>query len=147
MAKASPRLETAVTPELEGLGYKKIDASVYKAVWSTDDVEHFVYLSENKKITLVLSADFGMRNPEAEAFSVRSIRTYGGELFKVWEHTETTSCAMRFSFGRLQPENWPIQVRNFSSLQIARQLSAFIADRLLPVVKHINTLEKLLALL
>src|SRR5690349_10184289 len=73
---------------------------VYRAGWSTDEVEHFIYLSEIRKREIVLKSDFGLRNASAEVFSCHIIRAYGGSLFSEVQCDEPDSCTMRFAFAR-----------------------------------------------
>jgi hypothetical protein len=145
--KSFQKLEVDLIPVLAEAGYDQLDARIYKASWSTVGVEHFIYFSQYEKHGRIFSGDFGIRNPIAEAFSVRSIRTYGGDLFRIWDHVVETSCAMRFSFGRLEPGSWPIAVSSISTSQLPQHLRQFIQDRLHPAVGHITTAECLLALL
>src|SRR5882672_11074378 len=65
-----------------------IRTNVYKAKWSTDEVEHFVYLSAIKNRGMVLKSDFGLRNFVAEVFACRIIHSYGGDLFKEFKCDE-----------------------------------------------------------
>jgi hypothetical protein len=146
MASASRKVEGLLAPVFSRAGYKQVDASVYKALWSTDEVEHFIYLFENMKAgSNLLKPDFGIRNPGAEAFSVHSIRKYGGELFSIWKHNEATSCTMGFSFARLEPASWPAS--NLSGQRLIDTFERSVTERLLPFVRHITTFEKLLQLL
>ena len=114
MPTASAMIETHLTPALFESGYERVSEGVYKAVWSTVEVEHFVYAFDSSRNPddpngrHTLSGDFGMRNGVAERFSCRAIRTYGGEIFRLFNCAEPTSCAMRFSFARLEPSGWPV---------------------------------------
>src|SRR5215467_46288 len=92
--------EGATTPVLLRAGYEQIDTLTYKARWSSADVEHFIYFEEGGKTKGLFSGYFGIRNAEAEAFSVDAIRRYSGEFhFQVLRYNERTTCTMRFYFG------------------------------------------------
>jgi hypothetical protein len=57
--------------------YPGLDVFIYKALWSTSEVEHFIYFSQNPKQKTVVMGQFGIRNPEVEAFGITAIRKYG----------------------------------------------------------------------
>jgi hypothetical protein len=153
MPTASAMIETSVTPALLESGYEHLGEGVYKAVWSTVEVEHFVYAFDsprdqddpNRRHTL--SGDFGMRNGVAEQFSCKAIRTHGGEIFRLFNCAESTSCAMRFSFARLEPLGWPISGPGLSGIGIAKRFRAFMTEQLVPTIGHVRTIGDLLALL
>jgi hypothetical protein len=153
MPAASVMIETSITPALVESGYERLSEGVYKAVWSTVEVEHFVYVFDsprnldepNRRHTL--SGDFGMRNGVAERFSCRAIRAYGGEIFRLFNCAEPTSCAMRFSFARLEPLGWPISRPGLSGKELAERFRAFMTEQLVPTIGHVRTVGDLLALL
>jgi hypothetical protein len=107
-------IEASVNPVLLDVGYERVDEGVYRALWSTLDVEDFIYIFgdvrdfDDIKRRDTLTGDFGIRNPVAESFSCNAIHAYGGEIFRLFKCAEPTSCAMRFSFARLEPSRWPI---------------------------------------
>jgi hypothetical protein len=37
-------IEASVNPVLLDVGYERVDEGVYRALWSTLDVEHFIYI-------------------------------------------------------------------------------------------------------
>src|SRR5262245_23789185 len=104
-------IEMLLAPVFQRAEYRQfsisVDVSVYKALWSTNDVEHFIYLSQYLKDGRTrFNPEFGIKNPPAEVFGIDSIRKYGGDLFKNWPHIVTTSYTMGCSFGRLEPGGW-----------------------------------------
>jgi hypothetical protein len=135
MPTASVMIETSLTPALLESGYERLSEGVYKAVWSTVEVGHFVYVFDNPRNLdepnrrHTLSGDFGMRNGVAERFSCRAIRAYCGEIFKLFNCAEPTSCTMRFTFARLEPLGWPISPPGLSGMELAKSPSGdFIKD-------------------
>jgi hypothetical protein len=146
-------IEAYVNPALRDAGYECVDKGVYRALWSTVEVEHFIYVFGNPrsfddpKRTDTVSGDFGIRNSVAEAFSCNAIHTYGGEIFNLFKCAEPTSCAMRFSFGRLEPSGWPILRPLLSGKELGERFRAFVAEHLIPTIGRVTTLGDLLALL
>jgi hypothetical protein len=145
--------EASVNPVLLDGGYECVGEGVYRALWSTLDVEHFIYIFgdlgdlDDPERRDTLTGDFGIRNQVAEAFSCNAIHAYGGEIFRLFKCAEPTSCAMRFSFARLEPSRWPIPRRDFLGKEIAERFRGFIAGRLIPTIGRVVTLGDLLGLL
>jgi len=153
MPTASAMIETHLTPALFESGYERVSEGVYKAVWSTVEVEHFVYAFDSSRNPddpngrHTLSGDFGMRNGVAERFSCRAIRTYGGEIFRLFNCAEPTSCAMRFSFARLEPSGWPVSRPGLSAAEPSERFHAFMTEELVPTIGHVRAVGDLLGLL
>jgi hypothetical protein len=126
---------------------------VYKASWSTEEVEHFIYVSDHRgdltdpKHEGQVFASFGIRNAAAEEFSCNAIHAYGGEVLKLFKCGEATSCAMRFGFERMDPVGWPIRSRGPPRDAIPEWFRVFITEHLAPTVGHVRTLPDLLGLL
>jgi hypothetical protein len=129
------------------VGYERLGKGVYKACWSTNEVEHFLYVSRDPNRSDVVSGEFGIRNRVAEAFGCNAIHAYGGEIFKLFKCGEPTTCAMNFSFGRLEPRGWPIRCASFSGKEVGERFLTLITEHLIPTVGHIATLADLLAVL
>jgi hypothetical protein len=87
--------------ELEAIGYDRLRKYAYRASWSTAEVEHFLYLGKDSR--QYFTAEFGLRNPAAEEFSVEAIAKYGHSNFQLWlkERDPATACSVRFEFERL----------------------------------------------
>jgi hypothetical protein len=146
-------IETSVNPVLLDVGYERVDEGAYRALWSTLDVEHFIYIVgdlrdfDDPKRSDTLTGDFGIRNPVAERFSCNAIHAYGGEIFRLFKCAEPTSCAMRFSFARLEPSRWPILRPGLSGKELGERFRGFIAGHLIPTIGRVGTLSDLLGLL
>src|SRR5262249_32628055 len=61
--------------------YPGMDVFIYKALWSTREVEHFIFFSQDPMQKAAIIGQFGVRNPQVEAFSIAAIREYGGQVF------------------------------------------------------------------
>src|SRR5262245_49837430 len=119
--------EDATTPILQQAGYAKVDILTYKARWSSKDVEHFIYFEEGGKTKGLFSGSFGIRNGDAEAFSVNAIRRYSGEFhFQVLRYDQRTTCTMRFPFGFLVPPLWYVEAQLLSKSQIEKSVEHII---------------------
>jgi hypothetical protein len=147
MTKISSIIEDWVDPILVENGYACIDECVYKATWGSSSVEHFIYLSELQKSKDMITGEFGIRNYVSEVFSCNAIRAYGGEIFKEFKCGELTSCAMRFSFAKLEPSRWPVHFASISGKLLGQRFHDFIVGYLVPTFGHVTQLEGLLDLL
>lgn len=71
--------DTLMKRELAALGYERLSRFVYRASWSTPEVEHFLYFCKDSR--QYFGADFGLRNPEADRFAFDSMVKYGHPNF------------------------------------------------------------------
>src|SRR5262245_45608487 len=99
-----PRFDSkSMKREMRAIGYAQITKGIYKATWSSDDVEHFIYLESDSRRYLV--ARFGLRNVPVEEFGVASIIKYGhpnwGIMMQEHPRDSVTACNMRFEFSRI----------------------------------------------
>jgi hypothetical protein len=140
--------EIATTPILQQAGHEKVDILTYKARWSSADVEHFIYFKEGGKTKGLFSGYFGIRNTEAEAFSVNAIRRYSGEFhFQVLRYNEHTTCTMRFYFGVFVPPLWDIYAPTLSTSEIGKLVEDIVTKHVCPAIQGVTTIEKLMSLL
>jgi hypothetical protein len=134
--------EIAINEALSDRGYKRMKRFTYRALWSKPEVEHFLYLEFHGTPKHLLTARFGFRNLPAELFSLRSIRSYGGELYRLvrQRHDERFDCAMNFSFGRLRSpvRRWSLNTPDFSGSELAARVKSEIEDLLLPRIQGVR---------
>ena len=134
------------TQSLSELGYQPLHDRVYRATWSTPDVEHFIYLTGGSQ---GVSAAFGVRNQCADRFARREIIKYGGDtIARALEHEydERSSCTMRFSFSLFDPF-WSRPIRSLFDPILGPKMHRMVTERIFPAVKDVVTIDKLLCLL
>jgi hypothetical protein len=142
------RLETAVAPVMLQEGYEKVDGLTYKARWGTSDVEHFIYFEEGGKTTGLFSGLFGIKNSDAEAFSVDAIRRYSSEFhFKVLRYDQHTTCTMRFPFHQFTPPLWSLHVSLQSDRDIGAAVRRIVVEHVHPAVSDVTSADELLSIL
>jgi hypothetical protein len=130
--------ENVISRPLADLGYKRVKRYVYRALWSSEDVEHFLYFSTWGAPKDYLTTYFGLRNPRAELFGVRSILAYGGHLYRLMRRDAGTDCCMKFSLGMLagwQPRA-SIYLPATSGPQIAATITKSVRGPLFPLVER-----------
>jgi hypothetical protein len=131
------------------VGYQRLRRHVYRANWSSREVEHFIFFELYGRPKEYLTADFGFRNKEAQAFALRSIRAYGGEIYQMMRQDESSHCPMRFSLGQLAM--WrtrsSLKISAMSGVELAEKIKIDIQELLFPVVRGVTTLDRLLSLL
>src|SRR5437773_2362930 len=93
--------EVAITTCLRELGYECLSPLSLQAIWSTAEVEHFLFFSTYGPSKSFLTVDFGLRNADAQSFGASSIQTYGGEAYHLVAQDERKQCYMRFPLGKL----------------------------------------------
>ena len=137
--------ENVLVTALNAVQYERIAQLIYKANWSTPEVEHFLFFSVHGSPEQFLNAHFGFRNPAAQDFSFRSILKYGGEAFRLLKQDSRTDCFLRFSFHRLQPtRRWSLHISEFSAPELSRLLEVTIRERLFPAIRAVTGLRELL---
>jgi hypothetical protein len=138
-----------VLDAMAGLGYKRVKRYVYRASWSTCDVEHFIYFYTWGTPKHFVSVNFALRNPGAEQFGERIIRRYGGSVYQLMRHDPSTHCFMSFSLEMLagwEPRS-SIYLPDSSATHIARTVTESVRGRVFPLVHDVTTTEPLLKFL
>lgn len=141
--------EALVSRTLADLGYERVKRFGYRASWSTEEVEHFLYFDLWGTPRNFLTAYFGLRNPRAEAFGDRSILALGGYLYHLRQYDARTHCWMKFSLGMLagwQPRS-SIYLPDVTGPEIAETITASVRGGLFPLVANVTTADRLLTLL
>jgi hypothetical protein len=139
--------EPALKAALAEIGYRRLKRHVYRADWSTE-VEHFLFFQLYGAPKDYLAADFGFRNRAAQSFALRSIQTYGPELYRMIGHEEPYDCFMRFSLGGLVG-TWGMR----SSLTISSMPGPALADKikrdieqcLFPFIRQMTSSDRLVS--
>lgn len=131
------------------IGYECVKCHIYRAEWSTLEVEHFVYFQIYGTQGEYLAADFGIRNEEAESFAVRSIQAYGGDIYQLLRHDDRTDCFMRFSIGELASwgGNSSLKLSTMLVAEISEKIKDDIVQQLFPFVRSVTGANRLLSLL
>jgi hypothetical protein len=131
------------------LGYKQLKKYTYRAEWSASDVEHLVYYSLYGTPEDFITADFGVRNKEAELFAIGAIKRYGGDLYQLLRYDDESDTFMKFSLGTLaswEPRS-SIKISAITQDALARKIQTDIREKLFPIVAGIRNIDDLLSFL
>ena len=137
--------------ELLAIGYDRFRKYIYRASWSTAAVENFLYFGKDSR--QYFSAEFGLRNPDAEEFGIEAITKYGHPNHQLWlrERDATTACSMTFEFDRfdkLSRNSWSrVRLPEISGDELASLVAGFVRQNLLPIVASVTDLQSYLAFL
>lgn len=136
--------------ELAAIGYDRFRKYIYRASWSTGEVEHFLYFSKDSR--QYFSAEFGLRNPDADQFGVETMVKYGHSNFQAWaKQRDAMTCSMTFEFDRfdkLSRNSWPrVRLPEISGHDLANLVTGFIRQNLLPIFANVTDLQNYLAFL
>jgi hypothetical protein len=138
-----------LTSAMATIGYLPMEPCVYRAEWSTPQVEHFIYILFYGEPKAYLTADFGLRNGDAQAFALRSIRKFGGELYQLMRHDEPSHNPMRFSLGRFL--SWgprgSLKISTISAEDLGKRIASDVRTHLFAFIRDVTTLERLLTTL
>jgi hypothetical protein len=154
----------AIDQAMAAVGYNRINKyvaeiasvhrpSIYKASWSSKEVEHLVYLGSDVARHQYFVGQFGIRASAVEKFAIESVIKYGHSNYRVLleQYEPEVSCMMIFGFSRFDLAEAKIPQRVlFSSIataEFAETMSFFMNQRLLPVIRQVTTFENLLRFL
>jgi hypothetical protein len=140
--------EASLKVALAEIGYRRLKRHVYRGEWSTE-IEHFLYFRLTGTPKEFISANFGIRTKDADAFAHRAITAYEGEIFRLFPvGKDPDNCVMRFTFGQLA--SWSGTARLYipamSGPALAAKIQHDIARILVPVVRQVTTLDRFLGL-
>lgn len=141
--------EVALRTVLADIGYSRLKRHVYRADWSTPDVEHLMYFLLYGTPKDFLTVDFGLKNLRAEIFAIKEIKKYGGVLYQTLRYDELIDTFMRFSLGTLA--SWglraSIRISAMTGSELAKKIRGDIDEKLLPIIRNVRTLNDLLSVL
>ena len=129
---------------VETFGYVRVRSQTYRANWSTEDIEHFLYFIEYGKRKDYLMADFGIRHCAAEMFGKMCILKYGGNIYQShFNFQSDTNCLMKFSLGNLAKwgSRWSLNIRDMGEWEFNDSILVSIRDFLIPIVRSILTIK------
>ena len=146
-----PFLEKALNRVLAEVGYGRVRRYVYRANWSTSDVEHFVYFESWGQPRCFIGGDFGFKNPVADEFSRACLLKYVPFLaqFDAYKRLDKYDCLIRVDFSHLrQPfRRFALSIPEKSDTEVASAIRHEIEGFLLPLVRPITDLSSLLTAL
>jgi hypothetical protein len=135
---------TPIENVLLSFNYKRVRKFVYKATWSSPQVEHFIYLEKFHRRKTTFAGLYGVRNPSADLFAVQSLRQYGNELFhNMLRYDAKVECMMSFDFWIFSGEQRPWMINLDDGIAGAETLQVAIKEHLLPLIGKITTLQTL----
>jgi hypothetical protein len=140
--------ERSMASGLAELGYLRLKKQVYRASWSSTDVEHFLFLSLYGGGNY-FTCEFGLRNSAAERFAVDCLRLFAGPVFRDVRFDPRFDCRMRFSLGALAawPSRSSLLITAMSDAALTDKMKSDIKDLLFPVVRSVLSAEDLFSFL
>lgn len=117
-------------------------AHCYRATWSNEEVEHFLYLGRDIKQRRYFVGQFGFRCDRVEDFANESRDKYGHPNYALVKGSEdrNTSCSMRFALFRPGSFDRPMWANDEA---VQKHLDALVGTQLLPAVQDITSVSKL----
>lgn len=143
--------DAVMQKELAVIGYDRLRKYIYRAAWSTAEVEHFLYFGQDSR--QYFTAQFGLRNPVAEEFGIEEMVKYGHPNFELFlkERDSATECSMTFGFSGLDKFSWDpwprVRLTKISGHDLIVLVTGFVRQNLLPIIETITDLETYLAFL
>jgi hypothetical protein len=140
-----------VGAELLKLGYASPAPKIFRAKWSSNEVEHFLYFRYGR-LNWSVQVDFGIRNGPADLFATECMRLYGGEPYRSGMKPGQFDCLTRCSLGRLADWSslFSLQIAGIAGIpagDVAAKIVEDIEHRLLPEIGSISSADALLDLL
>src|SRR4029453_18776033 len=140
--------EKSMVPALADLGYLRLKKRIYKASWSSTDVDHFLFLSLYGGGNY-FACEFGLRNAAAERFAVECLKLFAGPIFQDVRFDPRFDCRMRFSLGMLA--GWPsrssLELSTMFGAELVGRVQSEISSLLFPVVRSVLSAADLLSFL
>jgi hypothetical protein len=139
----------SIRDALARLGYRRRKRLVFRADWSTPEVEHFIYLNLYGAPKEFLAIDFGIRNDQAQRFGIEEIQKYGGRPYSAMKLDRENDCSMIFSFGLLShwSPRWSLYLPSLTETELAAKIETDIECLLLPKIRGLKSNGDLLRML
>jgi hypothetical protein len=143
------QLEPTLNDAMAALGWTPAKARAFRAPWSTEQVEHYLYWKPSFQGTS-LSFDFGLRNIVSEAYARDCACLYGGlERRRLQRAFADHRCYMTQFLARLTPDarQMIIGYRRMSEAELRSTVTDIVQARVRPALSSITSLEALRAFL
>jgi hypothetical protein len=142
-----------LTQTLTEIGCKQLGPMLYSVPTSTRAVEHSVSFRLLGVYRWELDAWAGLKNRDAEAFTVHCLSEYAGERWREWTSQRTEGYPLRFvpqfPVGKLT--NWgdmrALSIRDLSHDETAARVATDISQFLIPFLARVATERNLLEIL
>jgi hypothetical protein len=143
------KLDDLLASALTQIGYERVAKLVYRARWSTPEIEHMLRFDSFGTPKIYLEGDPGMRNVAAEAFARRCQRHYATGLMQQSAPIDQWWCPVHFSLGAYC--GWPgrscLNTLEYNSDELARKVVDDTRSKLIPLVGAVKTSADLLTFL
>lgn len=135
-------VDSALAAALSDLGYAQVEKQVFRAPWSTETVDHFVYLRWLPKYGPKLSVEIGIRHRAAQDLAVGILRKLGpwplrdlidiGKANKVEKH----GCLFVIYLGSLcsWPVSWSLEPAELGTEACVKIAVEGLQETLFPLV-------------
>ena len=139
--------DKSMEEEMRAIDYVRQNKFVYKALWSTAQIEHFIFFSIDS--AGYFGARFGLRNPALEEFGIDSLIKHGHPNFQMIRQYRDprTACTLSFEFNRIDnftQSVWPrFRAQDKEGSKLACFSTAFISNYIFPLVQRIGDLHSL----
>lgn len=129
-------LDDLLGPALAAVDYSRIEKLVYRANWSTAEVEHILSFDTYGRPKEFLTGNVGVRNSDAEAFAEQCQRRYASPIIRNSEYVlPSWWCSMHCGLGMLAGwKSADTYVPNYKPAELARKVVQAIEDFVLPYV-------------
>jgi hypothetical protein len=139
--KKKIKLDDLLASALVEIGYERVAKLVYRARWSTPEIEHMLRFDTFGTPKINLEGDPGMRNAAAEAFARRCQRLYTTGLMQQGVDIDQWWCPIHFSLGAYC--GWPgrscLNTLEYTPDALARKVVDDTRTKLIPLVGAIKT--------
>jgi hypothetical protein len=141
--------ENIINATVREFEYARVNGYSYRAMWSTPEVEHFLFFSTYGTPEAFLTADFGIKNSDAQTFGAKCVQVYGGKAYEHIGEDEKRQCYMRFPLGKLAgwDGRWSLNVSKMSNDELAMEMREAIGEKLFPIISDIVSRDQLFTLL
>lgn len=133
-------VERALAAALSELGYTRVEERVFRAPWSTEAVDHFVYLRWLSKYGPAISADIGIRHRAAQDFAAPILKELGPYVTRLFQEVKGTTSLVGFPLGRLcdWPIPWAFYPGGIGPEACVRNIVDSLEGKLRPLVSHVG---------
>jgi hypothetical protein len=151
----------AIDAALAPLGYSRFETrieefadvhrpAVFRATWSSDEIDHFLYLGADIKRHKYFVGMFGFRSRLAEDFSIATLLKYGHPNYRFWferyARGREIGCLMNFGFDRFYLAEKRVEERiplKIGVEELAQYITTLVDGRLFPIIREVTSPTKL----
>jgi hypothetical protein len=138
--KNKQEVELAIEKALGALGYSRVRRRVFKAPWSSTDIDHIIYLEWHEKYGTRISVQVGIRHRRAQEFAMAMLRAHGAWATRQLLQVGKYGSLFVSDLGKISswPIPWSLDPAEKGTDSCVRKITMSLQEKLFPLIGEVR---------